>query len=68
MRQTSQTCGSATEAAGTPTDWATLGARILEAARQAAVIHMTKVGEDRWSMVSGLDVVMDGLNSAEPNE
>jgi len=60
---------SATDAASrTPTDWAALGARILAAASQAAVLHMATVGrlkaQGRWA-ACGLDrdVTED---SAEP--
>lgn len=56
-----------------PTDWATLGARILAAARQAAAIHMaqaTKLHRQAgWPMDSRLvhEITTDP-DSAEPNE
>lgn len=73
MRHASHTRGSATEAAScTPTDWATLGARILAAARQATAIHMDQVARKAkagWPMDdSGVDMAVRKPDSAEPNE
>ncbi len=61
---------SATEAAGcTPTDWAALGARILEAARRAAAIHMAAArrlkAQDRWAAGRWDRNAVEG-DSAEP--
>jgi hypothetical protein len=74
MRHASHTRGSVTEAAScTPTDWATLGARILAAARQAVSIHMAQAAQSRaqdpWALDdSGVDLVAKESDSAEPNE
>lgn len=65
MRRISHTRGSATEAAlCTPTDWATLGARILEAARHVTQVHMDQIAQqDGWDGERNVEQ----LNSAEPN-
>lgn len=65
MRIRSQTCGSATEAAKlAPTDWATLGARILAAASQAARIHLVETARRKAGRLGRLDV--DRVVEPEP--